>query len=454
VTAIDPAQLSAAQRFLLLPASVREARLAELTDRECDALLHDWAWWARPNQQLPPGDWTTWLILAGRGYGKTRTGAETTRHWARSHRYVNLIGPTADDARDVMIEGESGILAVCPRDERPIYRPSKRLLVWPNGARSLIFTADEPERLRGKQHGKLWCDELASWRYLEAWDQAMLGLRLGSRPQAVATTTPKPIKLIKDLLAKASTHVTRGTTYENVANLARAFLSDIITKYEGTRVGRQELKAEVLDDNPNALWQRKQIDDARVSAAPALTRIVVAIDPAVTSNEDSDETGIIAVGRDARSPAHFYVLEDRSLIASPAGWARAAIVSYYALTADRVIGETNNGGEMVESTLRNVDENVSYKAVRASRGKVTRAEPVAALYEQGRVHHVGSLPFLEDQMCDFDPTVSSDSPDRMDALVWGVSELMEHSGAESYLTFLDRQLAAQKAAQAKATDEA
>jgi phage terminase large subunit-like protein len=440
--ATELAQLSAAQRFQLLPREIRTERLAALTPRECELLEHDWSWWSRPNQQLPPGDWTTWLILAGRGYGKTRTGAETVREWAQSHRYVNLIGPTADDARDVMIEGESGILAVCPRRERPVYRPSKRLLVWPNGARSLIFTADEPERLRGKQHGKLWCDEIAAWRYLvEAWDQAMFGLRLGRSPQAVVTTTPKPLKLIRELMGKGSTHVTRGTTYENVANLAPQFLGEIITKYQGTRLGRQELDGDVLEDNPNALWQRAAIDDARVREAPALTRIVVAIDPAVTSNEDSDETGIIAVGRDARSPAHFYVLEDRSLIASPAGWARTAIVSYYALKADRVIGETNNGGEMVESTLRNVDENVSYKAVRASRGKVTRAEPVAALYEQGRVHHVGSLPFLEDQMCDFDPTVSAESPDRMDALVWGVSELMEGTGAESYLDFLERQKA-------------
>lgn len=446
----DAVQLSEAQRFLRLPATTRQARLAQLTDQECQLLQHDWTWWARPNQQLPPGAWTTWLILAGRGYGKTRTGAETVREWARSHRYVNLIGATADDARDIMIEGESGILAVCPKAERPIYRPSKRLLVWPNGARSLIFTADEPERLRGKQHGKLWADELASWRFPVAWDQARLGLRLGSDPQAVVTTTPKPTKLVKELVADPSTHVTRGTTYENVDNLAPRFLSEIITKYEGTRVGRQELNAEVLDDNPNALWKRADIDDARVSGAPQLSRVVVAIDPAVTSNEDSDETGIIVVGRDTRSPAHFYVLDDVSLVATPAGWARAAINAYHDRSADRVIGETNNGGEMVESTLRNVDRNVSYKAVRASRGKVTRAEPIAALYEQGRVHHVGSFPLLEDQMCDYDPTVSALSPDRMDGLVWGVSELMDVGKASAYIEFLDRQLDKQKAEREKA----
>lgn len=416
-------QLSAAQHFLRLPPAVRDARIAELTDAECAALNSDWAFWSRPNQQLPPGDWTTWLILAGRGYGKTRTGAETVREWVKSNRYVNLIGPTADDARDVMIEGESGILAICPKGERPLYKPSKRLLLWPNGARSLIFTADEPERLRGKQHGKLWGDEIASWRYADAWDQARLGLRLGSKPQAVCTTTPKPTRLIKDLIKDPSTHVTRGTTYENVDNLAPTFLSDIITKYEGTRIGRQELNAEVLDDNPNALWKRKDIDDARVNDAPELSRVVVAIDPAVTSNENSDETGIIVAGRDNQSPPHFYVLDDRSLVASPAGWARVAINAYRKWEADRVIGETNNGGEMIESTLRNVDANVAYTAVHASRGKVTRAEPVAALYEQGRVHHVGSLPQLEDQQCDYDPTVSQASPDRMDALVWAITEL-------------------------------
>jgi len=418
-----------AEMFRRLPAQERALRLGQLTDADYLMLLHDWGFWARPNQRLPADPWTTWLILAGRGYGKTRTGAETVREWVKTNRFVNLIGATADDARDIMIEGESGILAVCPRSERPIYRPSKRLLVWPNGARSLIFTADEPERLRGKQHAKFWGDELAAWRYPESWDQARLGLRLGDNPQSIVTTTPKPTTLIKGLIADPTTHVTRGTTYENRDNLAKTFLSEIITKYEGTRLGRQELNAEVLDDNPNALWARKDIDDHRIAALPdGLSRIVIPIDPAVSSNEDSDETGIVPVGRDNQHPPHFYVIDDLSLIATPAGWARCAITAYHDLKADRIVGEVNNGGDMVESTLRNVDENISYVAVHASRAKITRAEPVAALYEQGRVHHVGAFPKLEDQMCEWDPTTGEASPDRMDSLVWGITELADLTG--------------------------
>jgi len=421
---------SLAEAFTRLPEAERIQRLDELSDEAYVELLHDWEFWARTNQKLPPGRWTTWLILAGRGYGKTRTGAEVVREWVKTNRFVNLIGPTADDARDIMIEGESGILAICPKHERPKYQPSKRRLVWPNGATSLIFTADEPERLRGKQHCKFWGDEVAAWRYAESWDQARLGLRLGDNPQAVVTTTPKPTKLVKELMADPSTHVTRGTTYENRDNLAPAFLSEVITKYEGTRLGRQELNAEVLEDNPNALWTRANIDEHRIASdkLPALTRIVVPIDPAVTSNEDSDETGIVPVGRDAQHPPHFYVLDDLSLIATPAGWARRAITAYHDLKADRIVGEVNNGGDMVESTLRNVDENISYIAVHASRAKITRAEPIAALYEQGRVHHVGSYPKLEDQMCEWDPTLGELSPDRMDSLVWGITELADLTG--------------------------
>lgn len=387
-------------------------------------LRFDWSFWRRPNQALPGGDWITWLILAGRGYGKTRTGAETVREWVRrGHQFVNLIGATADDARDIMIEGESGILAICPRGERPTYVPSKRRLEWPNGAVSLIFTADEPERLRGKQGEKLWCDELAAWRYPEAWDQASLGLRLGTAPQAVVTTTPRPTALVKALIAAPSTHVTRGSTYDNRANLAGAFLQQIVTRYEGTRLGRQELNAEILEDNPGALWNRAQIDATRLAHAPDLYRIVVGVDPAVTSNEDSDLTGIVVAGRDRQTPPHFYVLEDLSLIASPDKWGQAAVNAYYKHAADRVVAETNQGGDMVESIIRHRDANVAYTGVRASKGKATRAEPIAALYEQSRVHHVGALPRLEDEMCDWDPATSAKSPDRMDALVWAITEL-------------------------------
>jgi phage terminase large subunit-like protein len=361
--------------------------------------------------------------MAGRGYGKTRTGAEWVREQIKTSPYVNLIGATLDDARDIMIEGESGILAICPKHERPLY--IKRQLHWPNGAKSLVFTADEPERLRGKQHSGLWMDEIGSWRYQEAFDQAMFGLRLGKHPQAVITTTPRPIKILLDLVKDKGTHLTTGSSYENRLNLAPTFFSKLVGKYEGTRLGRQELNAELLEDIPGALWQRSNIDANRVKKHPDLIRIVVAIDPAVSTNEGSDETGIIAVGKGI--DGQYYVLEDRSGTYTPNEWATQAIAMYKNLNADRIIGEVNNGGDMIESTIRNLDRNVSYRSVHASRGKVTRAEPIASLYEQNRVHPVGSLATLEDQMCiftmDYDRKAAGYSPDRMDALVWGMTEL-------------------------------
>lgn len=397
----------------------RERRIAE-------AAKFDWLKHARPNQLTPPEPWVYWLILAGRGFGKTRTGAEQVRIWVRNYPYVNLIGATSDDARDIMIEGESGILAVCPKDERPKYLSQKRQLQWPNGAKSLIFTADEPERLRGKQHMKLWADEYCAWRYPEAWDQASLGLRLGDNPQAIITTTPKPTKALKELITDAGTVVTKGSTYENQGNLAQAFISKVVTKYEGTRLGRQELNAELLDDNPGALWQRSQIDKLRVKTAPAMRRVVVAIDPAATKNKDSDETGIVVCGLGV--DGHGYVLADLSLRGTPEEWGRAAVYAYRFNEADRIIGETNNGGDMVEHVIRTVDNKVPFKAVHASRGKITRAEPISSLYEQGKCHHVGSFPHLEDQMCEYDPKTAKFSPDRMDALVWAFTELFEGTG--------------------------
>lgn len=393
-----------------------------------DDVKYDWRFNAREAQFLPDHrPWQYWLIMAGRGFGKTRTGAETVREWVKKYPYVNLAGATADDARDIMIEGESGILAICPKDERPVYKASKRRLEWQNGAKSLIFTADEPERFRGKQHMKLWADEVASWRYPDAWDQAMLGLRLGDNPQAVVTTTPRPIKLIKDLVKDKNTIITRGSTYDNRPNLAPSFFNQIITKYEGTRLGRQELNAEILDDNPNALFIRSRIDELRLQVAPELRRIVVGVDPAVTSNENSDETGIVVVGMAKHEDGtdHAYVLNDASLMASPDTWARRVVFNYREFKADRIIGEVNNGGDLIETILKTIDKYVSYKKVHATRGKVKRAEPIAALYEQGRVHHVGSFAKLEDQMCSYDPQDDSgDSPDRMDALVWALTELM------------------------------
>lgn len=356
------------------------------------------------------------------------------RGWVKAgFNHVNMVAPTADDLRDVMVEGESGILAVCPRQERPVYRVSKRRLDWPNGARSLLFTAQEPDRLRGKQHAKLWCDEPASWQYdMDAWDQAQFGLRLGTNPQTIATTTPRPTKLIRMLVAASqgetpTVAVTRGTTYENRSNLAPGFYSKIITRYENTRLGRQELLAEILDDNPDALFKMTDIEGARVTKLPPLSRIVVAMDPATTSNEESDEWGIIAAGQDDRDPAHFYILADESGIYTPDQAAKQAVGLYHRLSADRLVGEANNGGDMIEALIRHQDANVSYKKVTASRGKVTRAEPVSALYEQHRVHHHGMFAKLEDQATTWNPKTDKNSPDRMDAMVWAMTELAEGS---------------------------
>ncbi|MEZ5334381.1 MAG: terminase family protein [Methanolobus sp.] len=412
-----------AESIALLPESEWQKILSDLSDDEIQQLEYDWKFWARPNQLSPAGDWQYWLVLAGRGYGKSRTGAEWIRERVESGkaRRIALVAPTAADARDTMVEGESGILSVCPPWNRPVYEPSKRRLTWPNGAIALLFSAEEPDRLRGPQHDTAWCDEIAAWKYPEkTWDMLQFGLRLGDDPRAAITTTPRPIPLVKNILNDTSTHVTRGSTYENLSNLAPAFIDVIISRYEGTRLGRQELNAEILDDNPDALWTRQMIEDSRVSKVPNLLRIVVGVDPAVTSNEASADTGIVVAAADEHG--EYYVLGDYTIHATPKKWAQEIIAAYYKHSADRVIGEVNNGGELVEYTLRTIDPNVSYRSVRASRGKQTRAEPISALYEQGKCHHVGSFPALEDQMCDWVPGEGS-SPDRVDALVWALSEL-------------------------------
>ena len=343
-----------------------------------------------------------------------------------------LVAPTGADVRDVMVEGESGIMATSPPWFTPTYQPSIRRLTWPNGAIATTYSADEPERLRGPQHDGAWADELAAWRYPEAWDQLMFGLRLGADPRCVVTTTPKPTPLIKDLRARdgGAVHITRGSTYDNVANLAPQFIDDIIAKYEGTRLGLQELYAEVLDDSDNALWRREWFDVTRKAEAPELERIVVAIDPAASKTMESDETGIVVSARGADGRG--YVLADRSGRYSPDGWAREAIRAYLEFHANVIVAERNNGGEMVEHTIRTAAQQmrdqtggtVPVKTVWASQGKMARAEPVAALYEQGRVSHVGMLTQLESQCCTWEPSSGDRSPDRLDALVWGLSELL------------------------------
>lgn len=396
--------------------------LSSLSEAEAQSLLYDWRFWARPNQLPPEGNWRTWLLLAGRGFGKTRTGAEWVRSLVETGqaKRIALVAPTAADARDVVVEGESGILAISSPWFMPVYEPSKRRISWPNGAIATLYSADEPERLRGPQHDAAWCDELAAWRYPDAWDMLMFGLRLGKDPRVVVTTTPKPTPIIKSLVKTKTTVITKGSTFDNKVNLAPAFLNQILSKYEGTRLGKQELYAEILDDNPGALWNQRMIDELRVRKYPELVRIVVAIDPAVTNDEDSDETGIVVAGIGV--DGHGYVLEDLSRKDSPDGWARIAVQAYHQYQADRIVAETNNGGDMVEHTIRTVDRSVSYKKLHASRGKLTRAEPIAALYEQGRMHHVGNFGILEDQMCSWAP--GDPSPDRMDALVWAFTELM------------------------------
>jgi phage terminase large subunit-like protein len=394
---------------------------------------------ARPSQLPPHGEWSIWLLLAGRGFGKTRAAAE----WVKDNieagraRNVAIVGATAADVRDTCVEGPSGILAISPSWNRPVYEPSKRRVTWPNGATATLFSAEEPDRLRGPNHDLAWCDELASWQNQQAaWDNLMLTLRLGERPRCCISTTPKPTKLLKDLVSRVGHDVviTRGSTLENRANLAPAFLSQIMRKYEGTRLGRQELGAELLEDIEGALWSLEVIESGRRQRGdvPELKRIVVAIDPAVSSNANSDETGIIVAGLGV--DGHGYVLADASGKYQPNGWAMKAVALYQRYSADRVVAETNQGGSMVESTLRSVDGNVCFKAVHARRGKMLRAEPVSALYEQGRVHHVGVFAELEDQMTTF--SGGGDSPDRLDALVYGMTELMIENPEPSIITYM------------------
>jgi phage terminase large subunit-like protein len=409
-----------------------------LTDDEAMRLQYQWSFWARPQQLLPrltsSTSWLTWLILAGRGFGKTRTGAEWVTDLVQNQKYrrIALVAEDAGDARDVMVEGESGILACSPPWFKPIYEPSKKRITWPNGARATIFSAEDPETLRGPQHDAAWLDELCKWRYQqETWDQLQFGLRLGRRPVQCITTTPRPTKLLKEIIARKSTLITKGHTYDNLDNLSPTFREAIVSRYENTRLGRQELNAEILDDNPNALFSETLIEQARINLKalpPDLQRTVVAVDPPVTGTDKSDECGIVVASRDIPNTnhCHFYVHHDGTVQGrSPEKWAAAAVSLYYKHQANAIVAEVNQGGDMVESVIKNVDPTVKVIKVRASKGKWLRAEPVAGLYEQGRVHHVGVHSKLEDQMCDFDPsgTIEGRSPDRLDALVWAITEL-------------------------------
>ena len=419
----------------MLPEEERQKIIDGYSEETLAQLNWDWEFWARPNQLPPDGDWITWLLLAGRGFGKTRCGAEWVRMKAKQFPgcRIALVGETAADCRKVMVDGESGILSISPPDFMPQYFPTNRQLVWPNGSIAETYNATEPDQLRGPQHHFAWCDEIAKWKYMQAtWDQVQMGLRLGEKPQQVITTTPRPLELIKKILNDKDTVVTKGRTYDNAGNLAAPFLKKITEEYEGTRLGRQELEAEILDDIPGALFQRSGIDANRIHEAPeSLERVIVAVDPAASSEEGSDENGIVvvALARDADGYARGYVLEDGSLKGSPEEWARRTVNLYRKWSADKIVAEKNQGGEMVESVIRAIDRSVPIKLVHASRGKYIRAEPISALYEQNRVHHVGRFDKLEDQMCTFSiDNIRGNgmgSPDRVDALVWGLSELFD-----------------------------
>lgn len=418
--------------------------LKQLGPKKAAELQHDWGFWARPEQLEPDGNWNTWVALAGRGWGKTRAGAEWVRHRIRSgDKIVHCVAPTKGDVRRVMVEGDSGLLNVCWEGDEtyrgkhigfPVWSPTNNSLTWENGAKAVFFSAEDPERLRGPQAYSAWCDELCAWRNAQdTWDMMMFGLRLGRHPKVFVTTTPKTTKLIRTILNDENTVVSKGSTYDNAANLAGTFLDAVRKTYEGTRLGRQELYAEILDEASGALWNRGLLAKCEVEKdqVPTLNRIVVAIDPAVTANAESDMTGIIVAGVDVNGTA--YVLEDHTGRYTPQQWASKAIQLYRDHLADRIVAERNQGGDMVRHTLHTEDETVPVKLVHASRGKMARAEPVSALYEQGKVKHVRGLNDLEDQMVQWEPLGSIGSPDRLDALVWAITDLSLNGYAKPQL---------------------
>ena len=424
-----------------LPKAKVNELFAHLGPLKVDELQHDWSFWGR-DAQFPPtdNDWNTWLINAGRGFGKTRCGAEWVRQQVKlGHKRIACVASTNSDIERVMVKGESGFLSVCWKHDKdnkgkhmgfPEWSPTKRSLSWANGAKVEFYSAEEPERLRGPQFSAAWCDELAAWnKDIDTWQMLQFCLRLGKHPRVCVTTTPKPTKLMRELLKNPKTVVTSGSTFDNAANLADTYLVAVKEQYEGTRIGRQELYAEVLEEAEGALWTSETLDAASIKHAdvPDLTRIVVALDPAVTANAESDMTGIVVAGLDINGIA--YVLGDYTDKLSPQGWAEKAIRLYHQYEADRIVAEVNQGGDMVKLTIHNIDDSVPYKAVRASRGKYARAEPISAFYERGLVKHVvnppdgASLNELETQMRTWEPLGRIGSPDRLDACVWALTEL-------------------------------
>lgn len=410
-------------------------RLQEQSQKKAITLYTKWLKTARPKQIAPYKDYFIWLILAGRGWGKTKTGAQDIAIYAMKHPNVicAVVAPTFGDLRRVCFGGPSGLLSIIPSDCCDTsfgtngFASANMEIRLANGSKIVGYAAVSPERLRGPQFHRAWCDELASWQYPEAFDQLMFGLRLGEKPQCLITTTPKPIKILKDLIDRKDVHLTKGNTFENKDNLADSALEMMRERYEGTALGRQELYAEILDDVEGALWNNAMIESTRINKEDEreLQQIIVAVDPAVTTGENSDETGIMVVGKDRNN--EYYVLEDLSGRHTADSWGRIVLNAYYEWEADRIIAEVNNGGDLVEKVIRDKDSNVSYRSVRATRGKMLRAEPIAALYEQKRVHHMGIFADLESQMCSYVGQLKP-SPDRLDALVWGLTELSKSKG--------------------------
>jgi phage terminase large subunit-like protein len=433
-----------------LPPQERAQWIQSLSPEDAEFLETCWGFWAREEQLSPWSPWrgeaarrdglerySYFLACAGRGGGKTRVGSETTNEEAKElgeHFRGALVARTAADIRDVMVGGESGIMQKSEPGFRPRWEPSNRRIVWPNGATAITYSADEPDQLRGPQQNYAWGDEVAAWRYPEAYDQLMFGLRLHPYPRAVFTTTPRPTALVKMLLADPRTKVIRGSTYDNAENLAPSYIAAIKRKYEGTTLGEQEVHGIVTDEAPGALWKRAQIDGYRVDVMPETFLRVVAVDPSATASEDSDEAGIVAAGvAMVAGVRHAYVFADHSGRMQAPAWAATALALHDKLRADRITAETNQGGDMVEQMIRmaareqarakeRLNAEVTYKGVWAKEGKALRATPVHGLYEQGRVHHVGLLRDLEDQMCNWVP--GTKSPDRLDAMVYAITDLV------------------------------
>lgn len=427
-------QLSEAEKVARLGEAERQAWFSQQSEPALRAKLDSWQFWCRPGQSLPPGDWRIWLVLAGRGFGKTRMGAE----WVRMHAqadpsaHIAIVGATHTDVRAIMVEGESGLLSIAPAGEAPTYESSLRKLTWPSGATATLYSASEPESLRGPQHQLAWCDELAKWERGDAtWNNLTMTLRTGAAPQVMVTTTPRPTPLIRRLLGEPGLVMTRGKSKDNRANLASAWLKSMNEIHAGSTLGRQELDGEILMDVEGALWSRQLLDACRTGSVPAMRRIVIGVDPPVTAGGDACGIIVAGLGEDGRA----YVLDDQSVHGqSPEGWARAVAKAARTWEADRVIAEANNGGDMVVSTLRAADVAMPVKRVHASRGKVARAEPVVTLYEAGRVRHAGAFAALEDELCGLVIGGGYEgpgrSPDRADACVWALTELMLGAAAK------------------------